>query len=313
LQTVVAAFQMALQHTMFRGIAAQARVPGATPNFNPFGSGSKLVYVLLASLVYFVAVSLTQAATAYAVGEVYLGRATTIKAAFQATIGRWLAYMGIAMWQLGSFIWLPAAIMVPAVVLTVLGLSSLAVLAGILVVLGGIGGVVGGFILLLRNTLAIPATVIERLKIRATMRRSKVLTSGTKGRIFLVIVISFCLYMVVGILQMPLSMIMAFALIKGHDAVGAQAGLLGVGFLGQSVVTPVAMIGFTLIYFDQRVRNEAFDIAVLLGEEQMVSAGAPVVETTAEEVAAAPVVVAEPLVVEAPAPAVEPPADEGGL
>ena len=38
--------------------------------------------------------------------------------------------------------------------------------------------------------------------------------------------------------------------------------------MGYTVVTPVALIGNSLLYFDQRVRKEAFDIAFLLGEEK---------------------------------------------
>ncbi len=39
-------------------------------------------------------------------------------------------------------------------------------------------------------------------------------------------------------------------------------------FVARSVVTPVISIGLCLIYFDQRVRREAFDLEVLLGPEQ---------------------------------------------
>jgi len=141
-------------------------------------------------------------------------------------------------------------------------------LAGILMFLGIVGGGVAGIIFLLRNSMAIPATVVERLKVRASMRRSKVLAVGAKGRLFLVGLISYCLYMVVGILQAPLAIMMVLALRKGHESIAAQAGTLVIGFVGHSVVTPVAMIGFTLVYFDQRVRKEAFDLVVLLGEEQ---------------------------------------------
>jgi len=238
--------------------------------------------IILGNLLFFLAYSVTQAATVFAVGEVYLGRVTTIEESLRATVGRWLAYVGIGFWQLGSFIWLPMLMIVPAAILITLLPKNpgMLMLGGFLMLAGILGGSVVGIILLLRNMLAVPAAVVEKLKVRASMRRSKVLAAGTKGRLFVVGLISYCLYLIVGVLQAPLAMLVFFALKKGQESVAAQAGILVIGFLGHSVVTPVAMIGFTLVYFDQRVRKEAFDIAVLLGEDQPVVASVAVVEQT---------------------------------
>jgi hypothetical protein len=258
-QVVGAAAQMVFQHYAFHHMV--------------FGTINVVSFavIIVANLLFLLAYSVTQATTAFAVSEVYLGRQTSIGESLRATIGRWLAYIGIAMWQLGSFLWMPFLLIVPAfVLLRLIPRSGVAMLglAGILMFLGIVGGGVAGIIFLLRNSMAIPATVVERLKVRASMRRSKVLAAGAKGRLFLVGLISYCLYMVVGILQAPLAIMMVLALRKGHESIAAQAGTLVIGFVGHSVVTPVAMIGFTLVYFDQRVRKEAFDLVVLLGEEQ---------------------------------------------
>jgi hypothetical protein len=45
----------------------------------------------------------------------------------------------------------------------------------------------------------------------------------------------------------------------------AQAAILLIGFVGHTLVSPVALIGLTLVYFDQRVRMEAFDLVMMLG------------------------------------------------
>ncbi len=247
--------QMILQHLAFRRA----------------GSGSSVVFgiaaVVVLYLIFFLAYSVTMAATSFAVSEVYLGRVTSIGASLRATMGRWYAYVAIALWQIGSMIWPPLLLVGPAVVLVRLGIPSLQVVGGLLLFVGGVGAFVGGYFLYLRNCLGVPAAVVEKLTVRASMRRSKMLMPGAKGRIFLVSLISACLYMVVGVLQAPLAFMMLFAMQKGHESVAAQAGTLLIGFLGHSVVMPVAMIGFTLVYFDQRVRKEAFDLVVLLGEE----------------------------------------------
>jgi len=44
-----------------------------------------------------------------------------------------------------------------------------------------------------------------------------------------------------------------------------------VGFVAATVVLPVGAIGIALIYFDQRVRQEAFDLQVLMGPESLVT------------------------------------------
>jgi len=256
-QLMAAAAQMVFQHFTFRH-----RVFGKL-------DAASIAVMVVANLLFLLAYSVTQATTAFAVSEVYLGRETSIEKSLRATIDRWLAYIGIALWQLGSLLWAPMLLIIPAFLLATLmpGYGKM-ILVGLLLVAGILGGGALGIIFLLRNSLAIPATVVERLKVRASMRRSKVLSSGAKGRLFLVGLISYCLYLVVGVLEAPLAIMMVLAVRKGHEAIGAQAGALLIGFLGHSLVTPVAMIGFTLVYFDQRVRKEAFDLVVLLGEEQ---------------------------------------------
>ena len=257
-QLVVSSVQMVVQHFTFR--------------HRTFGKldAVSVAVIFVTNAIFLMAFSVTQAATAFAVSEVYLGRTTTIGDSLRATIERWLAYIGIALWQVGSLLWVPMLLAVPGFVLLTLipgkGIGMAAV-GGLLVFAGILGGGVVGVIFLLRNSMAVPATVVERLKVRAAMRRSKVLAAGAKGKLFLVGLISYCLYMVVGVVQAPLAFVTLMAIRKGHESVAAQAGTLLIGFLGHSVVTPVAMIGFTLVYFDQRVRKEAFDLVVLLGDE----------------------------------------------
>ncbi len=119
-----------------------------------------------------------------------------------------------------------------------------------------------GVILYLRNALAVPAAVVERLKIRAAMRRSKALAAGTKGRIFVVLLIAAVLYWVVGVLESPAAVLIMLAPKQEHYM--AQGITLVLSFVGHMVVAPVALIGLTLVYFDQRVSKEALDIQLLL-------------------------------------------------
>jgi hypothetical protein len=258
------------------------------------------------SVAFLMAASITQAATVYALSAVYLGRTATVQESFRATIGRWYRWIGIALWQGWSAAWVAVILGVPALIIfgivavrSNLGLGLIAVL---LMLVAVVGGGVYGVIAYIRNSLGVQAAIIEGLTVRPSMRRSKVLTSGTKGRIFVVLLISFALYMVAGAIQMPLVILMLRTPLEEHVVV--QMVILVIGFLSHTLVSPVALIGLTLVYFDQRVRNEAFDILMLLGPE------AVPVAAVAEPGAWPPVVAAEQAVwppVASTEPAVWPP------
>ena len=126
------------------------------------------------------------------------------------------------------------------------------------------GGGVYGVIAYIRNSLAIPAAVMEQTGVRASMRRSKTLATDTKGRIFVVLLIAVALYMVAGAIESPM-MLSDCADVRCKEHVIAQSAVLLVGFVAQTLVSPVALIGLTLVYFDQRVRMEAFDLVMMLG------------------------------------------------
>jgi hypothetical protein len=241
------------------------KVPFNPARFTPAMVGWGALVVVLVYLVFFMALSVTQAATAFALGEVYLGRRITVKESLKATIGKWYRYIGIALWQGWSMMWIPMAVLVPAIALFATKDKSLAVIGGVLLFLGFTAGIVVGFILYLRNTLAVPATVMEGLAVRKSMRRSKVLSAGTKGRIFVVMLLAGALKYAAGLLQMPFLMVVIFAGAQGHQARWAQGISLLVTFIAYTLVEPVLMLGLTLVYFDRRVRMEALDLEMMLG------------------------------------------------
>ena len=72
-------------------------------------------------------------------------------------------------------------------------------------------------------------------------------------------------------LQMPFSWLMLMAPNQQHYLARAIALLLT--FAGHTLVAPVALIGLTLVYFDQRVRKEALDLQLLLEHARTGEAG----------------------------------------
>jgi hypothetical protein len=228
---------------------------------------SRMIGSYVAAIVFFlVTASVTQAAAVMALSEVYQGRETTVQGALRATVGKWYRYLGIALWQTWSYVWVPLLLIVPGFLLfrfrTKTGLE---VLGGFLIFAGAIGGFAYGVIAYLRNSLGVPASLIEGLTVRQSMRRSKVLAAGSKGRLFVVLLIAGVLLYVAAILEAPLNFIMMASPLKEH--VVLEVVTLVVMFVSRTLVSPVAMLGLTLVYFDQRVRKEAFDLFLMMGPE----------------------------------------------
>ena len=243
-----------------------------------FTSNAQVLYTAaagvtyLASLIYFFFYCITQAATCFAMSEVYLSRPASIASSLRAVRGKWYAWIGIAMWQAWSAGWVFLALFIPYIIILSLKIDLAnfgGVLAALFLVFAVIAATVYGTIAYIRNSLAIPAKVVEGMTVRKAMRRSKDLAGGAKWRIFVLGLIVWAMMLVAGMLQLPFAMMTILAPNKSH--IISEMIVLLVMFIARSAVTPIASIGLSLIYFDQRVRREAFDLEVLLGPEQAVA------------------------------------------
>jgi hypothetical protein len=238
--------------------ASSAVRPGFAALFgNPIFSAISILSSILSMAVY----SVTQAATTSAVTSIYLGDATSMKQSFRAVIGHWFRYMLIALWQIWSGAWIVVVLVTPAFVIYGLGMQSRMWIAGLLF-LAALPAMVYGMIAYIRNSFGVPAAVMEDLKTRKSIRRSKVLTSGTKWRVFLLFLFMMALYLVAVAIQTPLVMLVAQH--KNSQVLAYQAISLFVAFLSSSVIGPVGAIGLCLFYIDQRIRKEGFDIEFMI-------------------------------------------------
>jgi hypothetical protein len=233
------------------------------------------------SLIYYLLYGITQAATTWAVSEIYLGKPATIRTAWKAATARWFRYVLVTLRQYWSIIWWPSLAF--AMLMAVIGLVPR--LGGGSLVVTGILSFVFGLQLLasciyavfaaLRVSLAIPASVIESLGPNAAVRRSMALLTERKGRIFLLGLLVIAMGMIVGIVLAPLTFLTLHA--QGAERYIIQMIQLAGTFLSSMLVGPVAAIALCLFYFDERVRHEGFDIEFL-----MLRAGAPPPNPVAE-------------------------------
>jgi len=210
--------------------------------------------------------AVVEAAILHALSGVYLGHAVSAGGSLRAVIGLWYRWIGVMLWQVWSAMWVAVLVVTPAIALLAIpGARDYAWLGGLLIFFAIFGGGIYGVYAYLRNSLALAAATIEGSGVRASMRRSKVLSVGAKWRVVVLGLVLWALSMVGGVIQMPLVFVIARTPLEAHIA--AHAILLAVNFVTQTFVTPVGMIGVGIIYFDQRVRKEAFDLLVLMGPE----------------------------------------------
>jgi hypothetical protein len=230
----------------------------ASPSYPLIVGGS----TILQSGLYLIAYSLTLAATTFAVNAFYLGQHTSLGVALTVARHTWLRCLGISIWQTWSAMWAFLFLLLPIFLIPGIRGPAAGIAVGLFLFVGFLAGLAYGVIAYLRNSLALPAAVIENIGVRAAMRRSKNLATGRIGRIFLLLLLVYVLWMVATVIQLPF----VFLAARAHAAAQLvmQGVILSVNFIVTTVVGPIAAIGLCLFYFDERVRREGFDIEMLL-------------------------------------------------
>ncbi len=209
-------------------------------------------------LFYLVGYALSQGATIYAVSKVHLGQHTTIKDSYNAIRP-----------QLGSIIFIIFIIflrifgaLILAYILTALIVgAAIAVRAGVIAaMLGGcllIGATVWILSIICKYALAVPACLLEKVRGVAALRRSRELAQGSLFRIFIVLLLVFVLNFV---FSLALQWLGALALFS-YALIGWN---LLAGFVASTLSFPISNIAYSLFYYDQRIRKEAFDLQLMM-------------------------------------------------
>jgi hypothetical protein len=219
----------------------------------------------VSAIITLILYGITQAATTWAVSAVYLGEQASIKSAYFAAIHHWVRYTLIVLRQIWAGFWLPTALITSAVIFQIANRRSpgATVTAAVLLVIAFFS-LVYAFWAYIRVSLAIPAAVVESLKVRASISRSKQLLIDRKSRILLLFIFLFALYLVIGAMQAPLAMIALRS--RGAQAFVTHAVSLALSFVTGTLVGPIGAIAVCLFYIDERVRREGFDIEWMMSK-----------------------------------------------
>jgi hypothetical protein len=217
-------------------------------------AATTLIWSLASMVLYLGVVAASQGATVVAVSKVHLGNATSISEAFAGIKGR------------------------------ILYLALIMIAVGIGVGIGFILLIVPGIILALMWAVTIPVAVLEAKGLRESTSRSAELTKGSRGRIFIIYFLFLVLtYIVYIVWEIPIfAAIGIFA--RGEHAVTAlpvwtQIAFPVGTFLSQCLVGPLLTIALSLVYYDQRVRKEAFDLQLMMSALDGTQGGTPAPST----------------------------------
>jgi hypothetical protein len=199
-------------------------------------------------------------ATSYATSAIYLGQQPTIADAFRYALPRFWALVRLGLLIAGAFLGIMVLSMLPMVFPPLLCLSLPAAFAVFTFLVVG-------------WSLAAPALVLEdRHSAVHALGRSRALVRGAWWRTAATLIL---LLVLVGVIQMLASGLLE-ALVAGLQAAAAAGDnarpewLAVLSGLLQSLASvlygPLMYIGLTLVYYDRRVRAEAYDLTVLARE-----------------------------------------------
>lgn len=235
-----------------------------------------IVGILIVAPVWILVTALATGGLAHAAAHSYFGEAITIRGTWKEAWARGWRYIGLYLlemlmiWAAPAFVWtiLVMAGAALAVLARNMGLGASAGIVMGLMAAAVVAALVGYAIwMLLRLSLAFPASVVEKIGVMDALRRGPALSRGTKGRIFLLYLLGLMLnYLLTLAVLLPLTV--AVALIPGIESpahaqmmsIVSFVAMYGMGIAAQALVKPVYAIAMVLFYFDQRVRNEGFDI-----------------------------------------------------
>ena len=231
-------------------------------------------------LFLFLIVGVVVAAISCAVAWVNLGKPASIRGAYMSVLPRFGRYLWL-MTITAFIVWTPIVLLYGGyfafMVLNVKGYGTVAGIANTqsaasdptkMMTLGLAS--LAFFLLLfpfgaytvfmsLRYALALPACVVENLKARAAIRRSIDLSKGSRGRIFVLLLLILALKIGLVLITQLFILVAAFKH-RGELGPGLMSLSQVIAFFTNTFLGPIGATGITLFYYDQRVRKEGFDI-----------------------------------------------------
>ena len=227
--------------------------PTPTPPAAEAGTAAMVLGSILVGLVSVLFVTpVTWGLATHIAAGAYLGQTPTPGQVWRATMRRYGVLLALELLLILIFI---GVALVFGIVLAIAGVAqspALVVIASVLALLGAVW-------LFVKLSLSIPPVVVEQAGPGRAMGRSWALVRGRFWRLL-------GTWLVIGIILIVLTLVFT----AGFALVGALAGTFGAvaaGFVGSTLAgiltTPLFLNAALLLYYDSRIRSEAYDLDVM--------------------------------------------------
>jgi hypothetical protein len=204
--------------------------PGATPDFDLEQFWAFLAGTVVIAIIAFIGAQLATGACFKAVSGAYLDEEPS-----------WRESLRFARERLGSLLWLSFLLVI------LLMLATLAL-------------VIPAIYLYFAWTVAAPVLLLEDIRGRGALKRSRQLV---KGRFWPTVAVVILVGILTGIVQgIFLGILAGVVSITGNEVATALAEAIG-QTLSSALTTPLSAAVLTVLYFDLRVRKEGFDLELL--------------------------------------------------
>lgn len=227
---------------------------------SPADLGNYFLILAMTLVVALVGSVLASAATVHAVSMVHLGKTTTIAESYRS-IGHYFGRLLLLFLLIGLI--MVGIIMLPTVpIIIAVTVPNMGIPFGILGALGSIAAIVLVIHYYARLSLSMASCVVEKVEAMDAIRRSNFLSKGATGRIWLIVILAG---VIGGALSFALSAPIAAIATTSHMNFFTMTVLLACGqFIATTLATPIGTVSMVLIYYDQRVRKEAFDLQLMM-------------------------------------------------
>lgn len=259
------------------GISFVARGEAFTPGSIVL---SMLIFLGVFAIFYMIGFALATGATIYAVSKVNLGRPVTIRESYKNVFPRLgriiLVTLQIVVRLFGLLLLLYLCLVLLILLLTMIFSGTGESWPRIFVSIVMVAGVIAMYVIFIRYflkySLAIPVCMLENTRTTESIKRSSFLTRDYLGRVFLV-------YLLMWILTLALSWVLhSPEFLLKNVPLGAIVFQSLATFVAFTISFPIGTIATSLLYYDLRIRKEAFDLQLMiesLGQAQEQAAAAP--------------------------------------
>lgn len=231
-----------------------------------------MLYFACAVLTFVFGYSLVSGATFHAVSRLHLGQQTTIAESYAKVFLRFPTVFRLVVTVFIRAIMGPLAAAVLALIVFAMGFRMIlgsigrtAALASALVTVLGtfLLALVWTLYICIKYSMSVAACLAEKLGAKDALKRSRFLTQQARLRIFLI-------FLLMGIIGLALN----YALTAPSQVYSFMHGgkvtipwaiweYLG-GFAASVLAGPISTIAIILVYYDQRIRKEAFDLQFMM-------------------------------------------------